>query len=66
MKFENYGPGVRFIVFQHSGTADVVWRGLCGSKMAGGVVNLSLSAPPEEIIEEDASQTTSAKRTKLN
>lgn len=45
IKFENYGPGVRFIVFNHSGRDTQFWAGQYGSKMSGGVIRFSLPKP---------------------
>ncbi|CAD6204913.1 GSCOCG00003047001-RA-CDS [Cotesia congregata] len=37
-EFKNYGPGVRKILFQHSGKDNLFWAGHYGSKMAGASV----------------------------
>ncbi|KAG8039142.1 hypothetical protein G9C98_003449, partial [Cotesia typhae] len=37
-EFKNYGPGVRKVLFQHSGKDNLFWAGHYGSKMAGASV----------------------------
>ncbi|XP_071440805.1 F-box only protein 6-like [Hetaerina americana] len=38
--FQNYGPGVRHIRFEHSGVDSQFWKGHYGSKMSGGSVRV--------------------------
>lgn len=51
MTFENYGQGLRYIVFEHEGVDTQFWAGHYGSKMSGGVVKLSF--PEISISESD-------------
>jgi hypothetical protein len=48
--FSGYGPGVRFIFFQHSGRDTFGWAGNYGSKMTGatvGVKTLMVAGAPD-------------------
>ena len=42
IEFENYGPHVKYVEFEHSGKDTQFWAGYYGSKMAGGVVKVAL------------------------
>ncbi|XP_015110546.1 F-box only protein 6 [Diachasma alloeum] len=45
-EFENYGPGVRKIIFQHTGKDSLFWAGHYGSKMAGASVVFKVPQKP--------------------
>lgn len=36
--FKDYGPGVRFVLFEHKGQDTQYWAGHYGAKIAGGSV----------------------------
>lgn len=42
MTIKKYGPGLRYIRYEHGGIDTKFWAGHYGSKMAGGVVKISL------------------------